>query len=106
LAFYRHVLEWKSGLHAQHGARPLLALVALAQGYPLWVWSFVRDAELSAIARSLTRGHFPSVDQLDGIAGEVKHPRARPRHTAGMKLSRSEPVVRRRRVVGGYRFAS
>jgi hypothetical protein len=46
------------------------------------------------------------VDQLDGIAGEVKHPRARPRHTAGMKLSRSEPVVRRRRVVGGYRFAS
>src|SRR5207342_3827510 len=52
LAFYRQVLDRKSRLYAQHAARPPLAVVALAQRYALWVGSFVRNAELSAIARS------------------------------------------------------
>jgi hypothetical protein len=60
LAFYRHVLDRKSRLHGEHAARPPLALVALAQRNPLWVGPFVGNAELSAIARSLTGGHFHS----------------------------------------------
>ena len=60
LAFYRHVLDRKSRLPAERAARPLLALVALAQRYALWVGAVVSNAELSAIARTLTGGHFPS----------------------------------------------
>src|SRR5512132_4242297 len=60
LAFYRHVLDRKPRLHAEHAARPPLTLVALAQGYALWVGTVVGKAELSAIARRLTGGHFPS----------------------------------------------
>jgi hypothetical protein len=60
LAFYRQVLDRKSRLYAQHAARPPLAVIALAHGYALWVGPFVRNAELSAIARSLTGGHFSS----------------------------------------------
>src|SRR5512132_3899361 len=59
-AFDRDVLDRKSRLHAEHAARPPLALIALAQGYALWVGTVVGKAELSAIARSLTGGHFPS----------------------------------------------
>ena len=59
LALYRHV-DRKSCLHAEHAARSLLALVALAQRYALRVGSFVGNAELSAITRRLTGGHFPS----------------------------------------------
>jgi hypothetical protein len=65
-----HVFDWPSIVTCSIGSRVcmlktvpvrLLALVALAQGYPLWIGSFVRDAELSAVARSPTRGHFPPV---------------------------------------------
>ena len=51
----RHVLDRKSCLHAEHAARPPLALVALAQGDTLRVRPVVGHAELSAVARRLAR---------------------------------------------------
>jgi hypothetical protein len=35
-AFYGHLLPRNSRLHAEHAASPLLALVAVAQGYRFW----------------------------------------------------------------------
>jgi hypothetical protein len=67
-AFYGHLLPRNSRLHAEHAASPLLALVAVAQGYPFWVWAFERDAELSAVACSRTRGHVPSRIDIVGCA--------------------------------------
>src|SRR5664279_1970247 len=71
-ALDRHVLDRKSRLHAEHTARPPLALVALAQGYARRVWSVVRDAELSAVARTLTRGHrWPSLARGCGSSADA-----------------------------------
>src|SRR5512132_1983561 len=87
LAFYRHLLPGNSRLHAEHAARPLLALVALAQGYALWVGPFVRNAELPAIARSLMGGHFSSCSlrpRSVAFLTTMKGGRAGPRHADGM----------------------
>ena len=67
-AFDRHVVAWKSRLHAEQAAAPLLAAVALAQGDALWVGSVVGEGELSAVARARTRGHLPLLASGPGCA--------------------------------------
>jgi hypothetical protein len=85
LAFYRHVLDRQSRLHAEHAARPLLALVALAERYPLWVGAVVRDAQLSACTKPYAWPFFPPVSIL----------RAKSPHTVVMNvrglLARASP---------------
>src|SRR3954469_19536006 len=87
-ALDRHLLPRDSRLHAEHAAGLLLALVALAQGNPLGVGPLVRDAELAATARSLTRGHFllsSGVGRRTSIKANHGRARTRPPHPVGMK---------------------
>jgi len=54
LAFYFRMRSWEPPLHAEHGACPRLARIAMAQRDTLWVGAVVGNAEFSTTARSLS----------------------------------------------------